>query len=718
MKTALKKNLALVAAMLVGAMTLSSPAGEDPSALARKLVAQMTLEEKVSQSYSDAPAVPRLGLPAYEWWGEALHGVARAGSATVFPQAIGRAAAFDAALEGRIGRAIGTEARAKYNLFQKKGYRGRYAGLTLWNPNVNMFRDPRWGRGQETFGEDPFLSGTLGAALVRGMQGDDPARLLTAACAKHYLVHSGPEPGRRAFDAKTTERDMREYYLPAFEALVKDARVEDVMTSYNRINGKSASACPEFVDGILRGEWGHRGHVSSDYGAIEALYEDHKLADSRAKTAAAAIAAGVDLCAGWDYKHLADAVRQGILPEATLTRAVERLMTTRARLGILPGQPHHRYDDLGAESVDTPAHRALALECAEKSIVLVANRGSVLPLDREKTSHICVAGPLAMDEFVLYGNYNGYNSRMSTVVGGLCEVGGPAIRFRHEDGCEVSGKRQPGLSFGWDSQDAQAFVVCVGYTAALEGEEGTDDALGGSGDRVKFSLPGRQVELLKQARELAGKRPVVAVVFGGSPIDLKEIEQYADAVLLAWYPGEEGGKAIARVIFGDVNPSGRLPFTVPASYADLPDFRDYSLVGRTYLYATKKPQYPFGYGLSYTTFAYENGKAKTTGEGERRRICVSVEVTNTGKKAGDEVVQAYVRAPADSGDRRLHHLAGFVRVRLDAGETREVTVELPQTAFLVYDKDGKRRLPPGDSTVFIGGGQPGFAETVSVGVHF
>lgn len=663
------------------------------------LVSKMTLEEKVSQLVNNAPAIPRLGLPAYEWWGEALHGVARAGSATVFPQSIGRAATFDPELELKIGRVIGTEARAKYNLFQKKGFRGRYCGLTLWSPNVNMFRDPRWGRGQETFGEDPYLTSRMGCAFVRGLQGDDPERMLSAACAKHYLVHSGPEAGRRAFDAKVSTREMREYYLPAFKALVTEAKVEDVMTSYNRINGKSATACPEFTEGILRSEWKHDGHISSDYGAVEALFDEHKLAPTHAETAAAAINAGVDLCAAWAYKHLVEAVKKGLVSEETIDRSLRRLMRTRERLGILPGQPHHKYDDLGAESVDTPENRALALECAEKSVVLLENRNGVLPLNRDKISSIMITGPLAMDEFVLYGNYCGYNARMSSVIGGICEVGGPAIKFSYEEGCELSGKKDPGVGgVCFEGASVEAFITCVGYSASLEGEE-SDIAGSGNGDRVKFSLPGRQVEYLKALRQAVGTRPIIAVVFGGSPIDCREIAQYADAVLLAWYPGEEGGKAIAEVIFGNVNPSGRLPFTIPESYAALPDFRDYSLKGRTYRYATTKPQYPFGYGLSYTTFAYGEPKAEFSVDGGK----VTVAVTNTGKRDGDEVVQVYLKSPASANDTRNIRLAAFKRISLKAGETKEVTLPIRKEELEVFKEDGTAFIPSEPPKVLVGG---------------
>lgn len=683
-------------------------AAATPCQIADGLVAKMTLEEKVSQMIDESVAIPRLGIPAYPWWNEGLHGVARAGLATVFPQSIGRAATFDAALEKRIGRATGIETRAKFNLFRKKGFADRYCGLTLWSPNVNMFRDPRWGRGQETFGEDPYLSGVMGGEFVKGLQGDDPDELLTAACAKHYLVHSGPEPGRRSFNAVVTARDMHEYYLPAFRRLVTDAKVADVMTSYNRVNGKSATACHEYVNGILRRDWGHDGYVSSDYGAVEALFDDHKLAPTRAETAAAAVKSGVDLCAGFDYTNLVEAVRRKLVTEAVIDESVKRLFKIRARLRILPGQKS-AYDSLGAAAVDTPQHRDLALECAEKSIVMLENRRNVLPLDRNKINFVTMAGPLVSDEVVLYGNYNGFHSRVSTMIGGMCEIAGPGVKVSFDQGCDLTGPRRPsaeGLRF--DGANADVIVACVGYSPTLEGEE-SDLAGNGNGDRVKFSLPGRQMEYLKRVYELAAGRPVITVVFGGSPIDCREIAKYSDAVLLAWYPGQEGGKAVARVIFGDVNPSGRLPFTIPESYAVLPDLKDYSLAGRTYLYATRPVQYPFGYGLSYSKFSYSDCKA----EGRK----VSVTVRNDSKIKGDEVVQFYVKAPASAKDRRLHRLAGFTRVTLGPGKSKRVTFEIEERELAVYREDGSSFIPAEASTVFVGGGQPGFAPVVSASLR-
>ena len=692
-------------------------AGEIPQDV-KELVAKMTLDEKAAQYRDGATAVERLGVPSYDWWNEALHGVARAGLATVFPQSIGCAATFDEALELKIGRVIGTEARAKYNLFQRKGARRRYTGLTLWSPNVNMFRDPRWGRGQETYGEDPYLTGRMGCAFVRGVQGDDPERLLAAACAKHFCVHSGPEVGRRAMDAKVSRREMYEYYLPAFEMLVKEARVEGVMTAYNMVNGRSLAGTPDFMTDILRKEWGFDGYITSDAGSVPAVWSDQKLRPTREETIAECAKSGLDLIAGAGPKDdAAAAVRAGHLDEKVLDARLCELLRTRKRLGILLNGGKPTYAELGEKDVATPEGRALALRAAEESIVLVKNNG-LLPLDRDRVAYVGVAGPLGLEESQLLGNYNGYARMMSTVTGGLCEVGGGGLHVTQVKGCPLFGKGavQEG-ALGFQLEFSDVIVCAVGITPEFEGEEGDLEG-GGSGDRVSLAVPKKQIEMMRFLKEKM-KKPLVAVVFGGSPLDLKPITDVCDAVMLAWYPGEQGGLAVAKAIFGQVNPAGRLPFTIPASIDDLPDFTSYALEGRTYRYAVKKPAYPFGYGLSYTTFAYEGLRVERLRvEGKGAVVRVSCNVKNTGAREGDEVVQLYVKAPAGAGDHRLHHLEGFTRVSLKPGETKRVVFDLPEQAFQVYGEDGRRFTPKGASTVFVGGGQPGFVQTLSASVTF
>ena len=664
---------------------------------AASIIEKMTPEERLAELMMDAPGVDRLGVKPYHWWNEALHGIARAGLATVFPQTMAAAASFDAELYGRVGDAVSTETRAKYNMFSAKGDRRIYRGLTLWSPNVNMFRDPRWGRGQETYGEDPFLAGAMGGAYVRGLQGSDSKYLKTAACAKHFAVHSGPEALRHGFSAKVSQRDLAEYYLPAFRTLVVDCGVESVMGAYSAINGVPCCASKWLLTDLLRGEWGFAGHIVSDVGAVGDIATGHKVAADLAAASKAAMAAGLDLCSEGTYASLSNDVASGAVSADELAVPLRRLYTTRALLGQFDAPGSTPWDSLGAADVATEAHRALALRLAEESLVLVHNNGT-LPLDAAKTVCVGVAGPRAQDEVALLGNYCGYTDRPSSVLAGITGVAGPGLRVTAE----------PEL---WGSD---VLVVCLGITADDEGEEGCSVNNAG-GDRASYGIPEPQLKALEGYRKGYKDAKIVSVVFGCSPFDLAPVAALSDAVIVAWYPGERGGEAIARTLFGLNNPSGRLPITYPKSYDDLPDFADYSLAGRTYRYSDKAPLYPFGYGLSYTTFAYSNAKAGAVGADGSVRVSVVVE--NTGSRKGDEVVQAYVRAPSDAGDRRRHHLEGFARVTLEPGERRTVEMTLPASAFAVYGEDGKSFVPSGESLVFIGGGQPGFAQTAELSIN-
>ena len=658
---------------------------------ADRIIAQMTPSERLAELMMDAPGVPRLGIPAYHWWNEALHGVARAGLATVFPQSMAAAASFDVPLQERIGDAVSTEARAKYNIFRAKGDRRIYRGLTFWSPNVNMFRDPRWGRGQETFGEDPFLSGEMGAAYVRGLQGDDPRYLKTAACAKHFAVHSGPEGLRHDFSANVSKRDLAEYYLPAFKTLVEEAKVESVMGAYSAINGTPCCASKGLLTDLLRGEWGFKGHVVSDVGAVGDICTGHKTVATLQEASKAAMAAGLDLCSEGTYASLSNDVASGAVSAEQLAVPLGHLYTTRALLGQFDPDGSTPWDGLGADAVASPVHRQLALKMAEESLVLVHNNGA-LPVDPATVSCIGVTGPRATDEVALLGNYCGYAGQLSSVLSGFAKAAGPGIKVT-----------------AWpELGESEVLVVCLGITANDEGEEGTVDN-GAHGDRAQYGIPDSQLKELAGYRRVYKTQKLVAVVFGCSPFDLKPVAELSDAVIVAWYPGECGGEAIARTVLGMNNPSGRLPITYPKSYDDLPDFKDYALAGRTYRYAAKEPLYPFGFGLSYTKFAYSELKAS--------RNAVEVSVKNTGARAGDEVVQVYVRAPESAGDRRRHHLEGFARVSLRPGESRTVRIPLKPSAFCVYGEDGRPFVPSGTSTVFVGGGQPGFADTVSVQVE-
>ena len=641
----------------------------------------------------DSPEIKRLGIHKYHWWNEALHGIARSGLATVFPQSMGAAASFDKNLMRKVGDIVSTEARAKYNLFTAKDDRRIYRGLTVWSPNVNMFRDPRWGRGQETYGEDPYLSGVMGSAYTRGLQGDDPKYLKLSACAKHFAVHSGPENLRHGFSANVSPRDLNEYYLAAFRMLVCQAKVESVMGAYSAINGVPCCMNKWLLTDLLRGEWGFKGHVVSDVGAVCDIYKGHKAVKDAALASRATIAAGLDLCSEDTYSALKDEVASGAFKSEWLVKPLRHLYTTRALLGQFDPKGSTPWDNLGAESIATEEHRKAALKMAEESLVLVHNNG-LLPLDASKLVCVGVGGPRAQDEVALLGNYCGYTDKPSSVLAGVLSVAGPGLRVTAD----------PEL---WDSD---VLVLCLGITADDEGEEGCSVNNAGA-DRSQYGIPDGQLKYLAEQRKKHKNAKIVSVVFGCSPFDLAPVVKLSDAVLVVWYPGERGGEAIARTIFGLNNPAGRLPITYPKSYEDLPDFKDYSLAGRTYLYATKEPLYPFGYGLSYTTFSYSNPRV----ESKDGKI-VSVDVTNTGKREGDEVVQAYVRAPAAAGDRRVHHLEGFERVTLKPGETKTVSIKLPKSAFFVYGEDGKPSVPAGESIVFLGGGQPGFVETVSVKV--
>ena len=693
-------SLATCCATITAFANVSDTRRNECAARAAELVGKMTGEEKLSQLMMDSPAIPRLGIDAYHWWNEALHGVARAGLATVFPQSMGMAASFDDELMLKVGDAISTEGRAKYNLFRAKGARGIYCGLTFWSPNVNLFRDPRWGRGQETFGEDPYLTSRMGSAFVRGMQGSDPRYLKTAACAKHFAVHSGPESLRHGFNAKVSARDLAEYYLTAFKAL-SDAGVESFMGAYSAINATPCCANKWLLTDLLRGEWGFRGHVVSDVGAVNDIFSGHKLAESKADASLKAIAAGLDLCSESTYSELLAGVKSGAIDHKVFDRPLTHLLTTRILLGQLDVQGSTPWDGLGEKDVANEAHAAVALEMAEKSLVLVKN-DNVLPLDVAKTKAIGLCGPRAFDEFALMGNYAGRPGKAYSCVSGIALEAGASVRtffVRVDDSaarCDV-------------------IVACIGITADDEGEEGTPLQGGGAGkaDRSQYGIPQRQLDEIKHYRKKLPGKKIVSVVFGGSPLDLKPVCELSDAVIIVWYPGEQGGRAIGRAILGKTNVFGRLPITFPQSYDDLPPIESYALEGRTYRYATKKPAYPFGFGLSYTTFAYSNANVHR----QDGKIVVNADVKNTGGRDGEEVVQLYVRAPAAAGDRRLHHLEGFKRVALKAGETKRVSFELDDSAIAVYGEDGKQFVPKGETTFFIGGGQPGFSDVSFAKLH-
>ncbi|MBN1905652.1 MAG: glycoside hydrolase family 3 C-terminal domain-containing protein [Deltaproteobacteria bacterium] len=821
------------------------------------LLTRMTLDEKISQLTNTSPAVERLGIPAYEWWNEALHGVARAGNATVFPQAIGLAATWDTELIHEIADVISTEARAKHHEAFRNGDYGRYKGLTFWSPNINIFRDPRWGRGQETYGEDPFLTSRIGVAFVKGLQGDDPEYMKAAACAKHYAVHSGPEHLRHEFDITVSDRDLWETYLPAFKTLVIEANVEAVMCAYNRYDGDACCGSDTLLHDILRNQWGFEGHIVSDCGAIEDIFMNHKIVKTAPEAAAIAIKSGTDVRCGWGEPALKEAVTQGLVSEEEINTALRRLLNTRFKLGMFDPPEMVSYAQIPYDKNTAPEHGRLALETARQSIVLLKNANSILPLSKE-IKKVAVIGPNADDYEVLLGNYNGTPVEYSTVLTGVKKVlpvsatvtytlgvnylgekyrlkpvpaeafsvngekgiktsyysnvelkdepfkvateqdinreysyGAPlegmpvdnfSIRFEGEfrpdktgkyylgitgdDGyrlyledkpvidswlsrgkkttvCEVeltAGKLYPfkieyydgsnnaQLMFGWHepgydlfeeaikiATDADAIIFAGGITPRLEGEEmGEDIKFEGfyRGDRTKISLPTAQTEMMKALMKLG--KPVVFVNMSGSAVSFVWENENVPAIIQAWYPGEAGGEAIADIIFGNYNPSGRLPVTFYRSEEQLPPYEDYAMAGRTYRYFDGDVLYPFGHGLSYSTFEYSNIRLEPGEINKDKDVTISVDLKNTSERDGAEVVQVYITDNSASFPVPYKSLRAFKRVGLKAGEKRNITFSLRPDDFALYDDNMQRIIEPGDFTVMVGGNSAsGIKATVS-----
>lgn len=813
------------------------------------LVGSMTLEEKAAQLLYTAPAISRLGVPEYNWWNEALHGVARAGYATVFPQSITIANSWDEELMLDVANAISDEARAKHHEFVRRGDRAIYHGLTFWSPNINIFRDPRWGRGQETYGEDPYLTGRMGLRFVQGMQGSDPKYFKTIATAKHYAVHSGPEPLRHEFNAQISERDLRETYLPAFRTLVRDGGVYSIMGAYNQFRGHPACASDELY-GILRNEWGFEGYIVSDCWAVSDFYNFQGYAAGPAEAAAMALKAGTDLECGVDYRHLMESYRRGLVTEADIDRAVRRVMVARFRLGMFDPDSIVEYAQIPYQANCSDYNRSLARKAAQKSIVLLKNSNKTLPLSRD-IKKLAVIGPNANSHEVLVGNYNGIPKDPVSVLEGIRAKLRPETEIIHAEGSDLA----PGIynltpipsryfrtpdgrqgvegayytsrdmkgeplfrrtddliDFYWDNDSphplmpvnnfgvhwvadlvppvsgtyylgtwgssgydillegdtllsyfhdhhaavrgvpvefkagekyrvevfyrnhigdadmellwcmprgdmvgeavsaasaADAVILVLGLSPRLEGEEMSVKLEGfEGGDRTNLNLPAMQEELL--AAVLGTGKPVVVVLMNGSPVASLQAQEKAAAVMLAGYPGVEGGSAVADVIFGDYNPAGRLPVTYYSSVDQLPPFDEYDMANRTYRYFRGTPLYPFGYGLSYTSFAYSDLRVPeklATGSDVR----VEVTVTNTGTVAGDEVVQLYITDEKASTPRPLRQLEGFKRVHLAAGESRALEFTLKAEQFSMINSKDYRVIEPGWFTVAVGGQQPGFA---------
>ena len=831
------------------------PPYKDPSLPVGKrvndLVSRMTLEEKVSQMLHEAPAIERLDVPEYNWWNEALHGVARAGIATVFPQAIGLAATWNTELMFRVATVISDEGRAKHHEAVRHGDRRIYRGLTFWSPNINIFRDPRWGRGMETYGEDPYLTARLGVAFVKGMQGDDPHYLKTVATPKHFAVHSGPEPERHHFDARVTEIDLCQTYLPAFRACVIEGGAYSVMGAYNRYMGEACCASTKLLKDILRGEWGFKGYVVSDCWAIANIYEDHKIVETAEEAAALAVKAGCDLNCGEKYAALVKAVKKGLITEEEIDVSVKRLFTARFKLGMFDPPEMVPYAQIPYAVNDCEAHRELALEAARESVVLLKNENDFLPLSRNIKS-ITVIGPNADVLDVLLGNYNGTPSKYVTVLEGIKQKVSAETQIFYLAGCELAesfvsiedipssalappagsaaqkgllaelfdnpefrgepvmtavhdqvvfssngwltpppgfGKKDP-YSVRWtgklipsvsgrytlavhcgpqvrlyidnkllarkdnlsretvsgeldlhagrpydikietlDNYDktlislrwavpwskdidkavekSEAVIMCLGLSPRLEGEEMDVASPGFSGgDRLTLDLPGPQEELLK--RTYAKGKPIALVLLNGSALSVNWADKHAAAIVEAWYPGEEGGRAVADVLFGDYNPAGRLPLTFYQSVEDLPPFEQYDMQGRTYRYFLGEPLYPFGHGLSYTRFAYKGLRIEPEKIKPGETVTVSVEVENSGERAGDEVVQVYLTDQEASLPVPIRALAGFERLRLEPRESRKVSFTLTPEKMSLVDEGGKRLIEPGNFLVAVGGKQPGF----------
>ncbi len=672
---------------------------------AEELVSQMTVEERASQLRYDSPAIPRLGIPEYNWWNEALHGVARGGCATSFPQAIGLAASFDKELMKRVGEVISEEGRAKYNAYSKKGDRDIYKGLTFWSPNVNIFRDPRWGRGHETYGEDPYLTGSLAVEFIHGIQGEGDV-MKAAACAKHFAVHSGPEDVRHEFDAEVTEKDLWETYLPAFEACVKEGEVEAVMGAYNRTNGEPCCAHSVLMEDILRGKWSFSGHYVSDCWAIADFHNGHMVTDTPWESAALALEKGCDVNCGVTYLYALKALELGMVTEEQITQAAVRLFTTRFLLGLFDDT---EYDQIPYEKVECEEHLELARQAAGEGVVLLKNNG-ILPLKRDEIKTIGVIGPNADSRIAMIGNYYGTSSHYTTILEGIQSEAGKDIRVLYSEGCQLWKESAEGLARRQDrlsealivAEHSDVVILCLGLDETLEGEERDQGNGVGSGDKKDLLLPQVQRELMEKLLEQ--DTPVVLCLLAGSAVDVSEAQEKAAAVLQAWYPGAGGGKSVADILFGKVSPSGKLPVTF--YYNDdlehMPEFTDYSMKGRTYRYLERKPLYPFGYGLTYGDVQVENVETA----GEAGDVQLDICVKNHGACETEDVVQVYVKDMDSVYEVKNSRLCGYQRVKLQPGEEKNISIFLPKEVFYVVNEQGERLLDGKHFRLSVGTSQP------------
>jgi beta-glucosidase len=679
------------------------------------LVSRMTIKEKIDQMGSVAPAIERLGVPKYNWWNEALHGVGRAGLATVFPQAIGLASTWNIKLFQQMAEAIADEGRAKHHEALRQDVRDMYTGLTFWSPNVNIFRDPRWGRGQETYGEDPYLSARLGVTFVKGLQGDDPRYLKTVATPKHFAVHSGPEGLRHHFNAVVSQRDLHMTYLPAFKACIVEGQAYSIMGAYNRTNGEACCASHTLLQEILRDEWGFEGYVVSDCGAIYDIHAHHALVDSGPEAAALAVKNGCDLeCCGdytipCNYGDLNAAYEQGLLSDADIDIAVKRLFNARFRLGMFDPPEIVPFAQIPYNVVDSAQHRQLALEIAQQSLVLLKNQDNFLPLDEKKTSSIAVIGPKAADTLVLVGNYHGTPAAPVSILEGVRAAVSPGTDVNYAKGCRLTDPVQDGFAAAIAAaQKSQIAIMVLGLSQYLEGEEGQKEGnppgVFSLGDRTEIGLPPVQQQLLQAVHETGA--PVILVLLNGSAVAVNWADEHVQAIIEAWYPGQAGGTAVANVIFGRFNPGGRLPVTIYRSESDLPPFEAYNMDNRTYRYFSGDPLYPFGYGLSYTRFTYRDLQISPQIVKAGEAVSVQVEVENSGSRLGDEVVQLYLKDVHASVPVPQLQLQGFDRFRLAPGERKTVQFTLTPEQMSLVDNDGQWILEAGEYRVWVGGQQP------------
>ncbi len=682
------------------------------------LILRLTLDEKISQFLNNAMAIDRLNIPKYDWWNEALHGIGFAGTATIFPQAIGLAASFDLELMSEVAKAISDEGRAKHHEAVRNNQRKIYQGLTFWSPNVNIFRDPRWGRGQETYGEDPHLTSQMGVTFIKGLQGDHPKYLKLVATPKHFVAYSGLEHERHFFDAKVGKKDLFETYLPAFEACIKEGKAEGIMGAYNRVNGEPCCASKYLLQDILREKWKFKGHVVSDCGAIKDIYQDHKVVKTGAEAAAMAINAGCDLICSlgialkknrkirWDWIN--NAVQEGLLTEDVIDKALKRLFRAKFLLGMFDPPEMVPYTTIPYEVNDSETHRQLALQAARKSMVLLKNEENVLPLKKD-IKKMAVIGPTAENKDVLLGNYFGTPSRYTTILQGIKEKVTGKTEIYYAEGCPLKEKSEDGFGEAIKiAKEADVIIMVLGISPRLEGEEGQAIESDLFGDRIDIGLPGSQNSLLKVIHNLG--KPMVLILTGGSALSFVQAKEMIPAILFAWYPGEEGGKAVADVIFGDYNPAGRLPITFYKNVDQLPESRNYNMKGRTYRYFEGDPLYPFGFGLSYTNFHYENLDISTDKVRIGEDILISVELENTGGNFGEEVVQLYLSHTSSKYNVPIRELKGFRRIKLIKNERKVVKFTLHPHDYSTVDMEGNRIVDPGEIIITIGGSQPEFKE--------